>query len=57
MSKRNAQALSRVDEDRADGLSQMDVLMGVEVAGLSTHQAVKNVQLVGDLLLNGRDVL
>ena len=57
MAQWNAEPAGDVDENGADGFPQVHVLMGIKMAGITTHQASKKVQLSGDFRFDGRYIL
>src|SRR5687767_976311 len=57
MSERNPKPLSHLDENGTDRFPQMDVLVGIEMTGITTHEVMEHIQLVGYFTANGGGIL
>jgi hypothetical protein len=57
LSERNPKPLSHLDENGTDWFPQMDVLVGIEMTGITTHEVMEYIQLVGYFTANGGGIL
>jgi hypothetical protein len=57
LSKWNPEPLSHLDEQGADRFPQMDMLVGIKMAGIMAHETIEHLQLVGDFGTDGGVIL
>src|SRR5262245_47748563 len=57
MSERNIELPSHLDEDGADRLPQMDMLMRIDMTGVTAHQATEHLQLPRDFIADDAPIL